>query len=131
MRDFYARGAGGAKWRRKIDRIVETPLFVDSSLTTMVQLADLCAYAVRRFCENGETDLFDRIYPRLPEINGKKVTIRHSTGVTKCQCRICLDHGRYGTAPALPATGEPSLEGAVEAAAAAVDSIEGEFKEQS
>ena len=28
--------------------IIETPLFVDSTLTGMVQIADLCAYALKR-----------------------------------------------------------------------------------
>src|SRR5208337_866150 len=53
MRHFHA---GGTMWNR-ITHIIETPFFVDSRLTVGVQLADLCAYAIRRFCENGETDL--------------------------------------------------------------------------
>jgi hypothetical protein len=77
-----------------IDRIVETPLFVDSELTLMVQLADLCAYATRRFFENGETDLFDRIYPAFDRVGGKVVGLRHYTGKNKCKCRVCVDHGR-------------------------------------
>ncbi|HEY3175295.1 MAG TPA: DUF3800 domain-containing protein, partial [Candidatus Polarisedimenticolia bacterium] len=51
----------GTMWRR-LDRVVETPLFVDSALTSMIQLADLCAYATRRFFEHEESDLFLRIY---------------------------------------------------------------------
>jgi hypothetical protein len=82
-----------------IDRIVETPLFVDSELTLMVQVADLCAYATRRFFENGETDLFDRIYPAFDRVGGKLVGLRHYTGRQACSCRVCVDHGR------LPADG--------------------------
>ena len=37
----------GTRWG-SLPRLVETPLFVDSSLTGMVQVADICAYAVRR-----------------------------------------------------------------------------------
>lgn len=36
-----------------IDRIIETPLFVDSELTCMIQVADIGAYAIRRFLDNG------------------------------------------------------------------------------
>ena len=77
-----------------IDRIVETPLFVDSQLTLMVQMADLCSYAVRRFFENREPDLLDRVYPRFDRFSGKLVGLRHYTGSTPCTCRVCLDHGR-------------------------------------
>lgn len=79
-----------------VGRLVETPLFVDSSLTSMVQLADLCAYAIRRHFENGETDLLERIYPRFDRTAGKLVGVRHYTGKQACACQICLDHGRVG-----------------------------------
>lgn len=77
-----------------IDRIVETPLFVDSQLTLMVQMADLCSYAVRRFFENSEEDLFDRVYSRFDRLNGTLVGLRHYTGRRTCRCRVCIDHGR-------------------------------------
>ncbi len=91
MRDFHARGTTYTL----IPDIVETPLFVDSRLTSMVQIADLCAYAVRRFLENGETDLFDRVYQRTDRSGGVVVGGRHFTGgASPCRCRICVDHGR-------------------------------------
>lgn len=83
----------GTQWA-SIDRIVETPLFVDSQLTSMVQLADLCSYATRRFFENNEQELFDRIYSRFDRANGRLVGLRHYTGKDRCTCRVCLDHGR-------------------------------------
>jgi hypothetical protein len=89
-RKYHAKGTAYAR----MDRLVETPLFVDSKLTSMVQLADLCAYAVRRYFENGETDLFDRIYPRFDRVGVRVVGIRHYTGRQRCDCRVCLDHGR-------------------------------------
>lgn len=91
MREFHRRGT---LWSR-IENIIETPLFVDSQLTSMVQIADLCAYATRRFFENNETGLFDRIYDRFDRYRGKLVGLRHYTGVQKCICRVCIDHGRY------------------------------------
>ena len=54
MRRFHLQGT---LWT-SISRIIETPLFVDSKLTRMVQIADLGGYALRRYVENGETDLF-------------------------------------------------------------------------
>ena len=91
MRRFHAQGT----FFTKIPRLVETPLFVESGLTSMVQVADLCAYAVRRFFENGETDLFDRIYGRFDrKPSGTLVGLRHYTGDVTCSCRVCKDHGR-------------------------------------
>jgi hypothetical protein len=90
MRRFHDQGT---KWSG-IELIVETPLFVDSELTSMVQLADLCSYAVRRFIENSEHDLFDRIYPRFDRAGGRLVGLRHYTAKNPCSCRICTDHGR-------------------------------------
>jgi hypothetical protein len=49
MRHFHEQGT---LWTR-IERIIETPLFVNSSLTSMVQIADLCSYALRRYLERG------------------------------------------------------------------------------
>jgi len=71
-----------------INQIVETPFFVDSQLTSMVQIADLCGYAVRRYFENHETDLFDRIYNRFDRRNHDVVGIHHFTSPT-CDCRVC------------------------------------------
>lgn len=88
MRRFHTKGT---LWTR-IDRIIETPLFVDSSLTSMVQMADLCAYAARRFFENNETSLFDRILDRFDKSGGRLVGIRHYTGAKPCSCKVCLAH---------------------------------------
>jgi len=85
---------GGTAFTR-IPHLAETPLFVDSSLTLMVQVADLVAYATRRFFDNGETDLFDRFYVRYDRTpQGLLVGLRHYTARTRCDCRVCLDHGR-------------------------------------
>lgn len=78
----------------QIPQIVETPFFVDRRLTSTVQLADLCAYATRRFFENGETDLFDRIYPRFDRSGQRLVGMRHYTGQATCDCKVCVDRGR-------------------------------------
>ncbi len=81
----------GTQWRA-ISRIVETPLFVASHLTSLVQVADLAAYATRRYFENRETDLFDpflSIADRLP--NGDLCGVRHFTAKRMCDCKVCTD----------------------------------------
>jgi len=88
MRKFHRQGTLWAK----VERIIETPLFVDSSLTSMVQMADLCAYATRRFFENGEEDLFNRIFGRFDYEGGRIVGIRHYTGGKNCTCKVCTAH---------------------------------------
>lgn len=91
MRNYHVNGT---LWS-KIDRIVETPMFVDSKLTSMVQLADICSYATRRFFDNNETQLFDLIRPRYDRNpGGFLVGLRHFTSKYKCQCNVCVEHGR-------------------------------------
>ena len=87
MRDFHQKGT---LWI-DIQNIIETPLFVDSKLTSMVQIADLCSYSLRRFTENGETALFEKIYTRADRYLGRTVGVRHFTD-DGCQCTICTDH---------------------------------------
>lgn len=87
MRSFHTNGT---LWH-KINHIIETPLFVDSRLTSMVQIADLCSYAIRRYIENDETFLFDKIF-KLADVSGKFVVGgRHFTNY-KCKCSICASH---------------------------------------
>jgi hypothetical protein len=88
MQRFHRRGTF---WTR-IANIIETPLFVDSSLTGMVQVADLCSYAIRRYLENSESDLFDRVFP-IADRNPRGVVVgaRHFTNFA-CTCKICVGH---------------------------------------
>lgn len=79
---------------RDIPNVVETPLFVDSALTSMIQVADLCAYALRRLLENGEDRLWKIIEPRVELVNDVMVGVRHYTGKRNCTCRICVAHKR-------------------------------------
>lgn len=89
MRDFHRKGT---LWT-KIERTIETPLFVDSQLTSMVQIADLCGYSLRRFVENGDSVLFDKIYARADRFRDKVVGVRHFTD-GGCECAICKGHAR-------------------------------------
>ena len=87
MRNFHQKGT---LWI-DIKRIIETPLFVDSKLTSMIQIADLCSYALRRFLENGETGLFDKVFTRADRFAGRVVGVRHFCD-NSCQCAICNAH---------------------------------------
>jgi hypothetical protein len=89
MRHFHEQGT---LWTA-VDRIIETPLFVDSRLTRMVQIVDLCSVALRKFCENGESDLFERIFVRSDRINETVVGVRHFSE-RNCRCNICQNHVR-------------------------------------
>ena len=87
MRSFHA---GGTLWT-SVHCIIETPLFVDSELTRMIQIADLCAYALRRYLENDETWLFEPIFGRADRIGEVAVGVRHFSP-PDCDCAICEAH---------------------------------------
>ncbi len=87
MKKFHKEGT---LWTR-LKGIIETPLFVNSELTSMVQLADLCAYALRRYLENKEDVLFDLIFKRADRKDGNIVGVRHFTSQS-CHCKICSAH---------------------------------------
>lgn len=89
MKHFHA---SGTVWTG-IQSLIETPLFVDSQLTGMIQMADLCGYALRRYLENSETDLFDLVFQRADRIGSTVVGVRHFTSLA-CACKICAAHRR-------------------------------------
>jgi preprotein translocase subunit SecA len=57
----------------------------------MVQVADLCAYALRRYLENNEEELFTKIFARADRVGNRVLGVRHFTDVG-CSCRICGTH---------------------------------------
>jgi|WetSurMetagenome_2_1015567.scaffolds.fasta_scaffold34949_2 hypothetical protein len=80
----------GTMWT-SITKIIETPFFVDSQLTSMIQLADMCAYSLRRYLENNESELFDLIFMRADRREKASVGVRHFTKAA-CGCKICAQH---------------------------------------
>ncbi len=80
----------GTLWTQ-IENIIETPLFVDSQLTSMIQIADVCAYALRRYLENNESILFDQIFQRADRRGNVVVGVRHFSDAA-CVCKICVAH---------------------------------------
>lgn len=87
MRSFHNNGT---LWT-KLNNIIETPLFVNSELTSMIQLADVCAYSLRRYLENNEDRLFNHIFARADKKGSLVVGIRHFTN-QNCVCKICVAH---------------------------------------
>jgi hypothetical protein len=87
MKEFHRTGT---LWTT-VTQIIETPLFVDSQLTSMVQIADVCSYALRRYLENQEAELFSWIFQRADRKDGVVVGIRHFVG-PECKCKICSCH---------------------------------------
>jgi hypothetical protein len=87
MKKFHE---GGTLWTN-LKNIIETPLFVNSELTGMVQIADLCGYALRRYLENKEDELFDLVFKRADRKGTIVVGVRHFTS-SSCTCKICNAH---------------------------------------
>ena len=87
MKTFLRKGT---LWTQ-IEHIIETPMFVDSQLNSMVQVADLCAYAIRRYLENAEEELFDLVFQRAHRVGVTAVGVRHFTS-PGCTCKICANH---------------------------------------
>lgn len=89
MKRFQRRGTAFTG----IHSIIETPLFVNSELTGLVQVADLCSYAIRRYLDHGEEVLFKKIFERADKTpsTGAVVGVRHYTENT-CACLICQGH---------------------------------------
>lgn len=92
MKQFHQKGT---MWT-KVKNIIETPLFVDSQLTSMVQLADLCGYALRRYLENSEKELFNLVLKRADRKDNILVGVRHYTR-KGCKCQICSQHQEADT----------------------------------
>jgi hypothetical protein len=87
MKSFHQTGT----FWTQIHHIVETPLFVNSELSSMVQMIDLCSFALRRYLENGDKILFDLIFTRADKSGNATVGIRHLANPS-CVCQICTSH---------------------------------------
>jgi hypothetical protein len=93
MKRFHQRGT---LWTQ-VEHIIETPLFVNSQLTSLVQISDVCGYVLRRYLENDEAELFDLIFQRADRKDKLVVGVRHFTKPS-CSCKIC-DSRRQARTP--------------------------------
>ena len=84
-----------------LKHVIEAPFFVDSALSAAVQVADLCAYAVRRYIEFGpakgshEERNFKRIFARFDR-STKLHGLRHYCPKGSCMCLVCAERGHGG-----------------------------------
>lgn len=85
MKKFYRQGT----FLAEIDHIIETPLFVSSELTGLIQIADLCAFALRRAIENNDPILLEPLLPIIDRRGKKMVGVRHYVGKNECNCIFC------------------------------------------
>jgi hypothetical protein len=87
MKTYHQKGT----FWTQIDHIIETPLFVNSELTSMIQIVDVCVYGLRRYIENNEEIIFNHIFKRADRKETTVVGIRHFTE-KNCTCSICSSH---------------------------------------
>lgn len=87
-RDFRSLGT---RWGRVIRSLADTPVFVNSRASRIVQLADHVAYAVFRRYQSCDTAYFDIIASKIDEENGRLHRLSHlQPGNLNCMCPACL-----------------------------------------
>jgi hypothetical protein len=80
----------GTKWG-VIRNLADTPFFVDSRASRLVQLADHIAYAVFRRYNAGDTQYFDIIASKIDSADGIIHGLVHKQTVDpNCMCPACL-----------------------------------------
>ena len=80
----------GTQWG-VIRNLADTPLFVDSRASRVIQLADHVAYAVFRRYQSGDAQYFDRIAAKFDAEDGIIHGLAHKEiGNTQCMCIACL-----------------------------------------
>lgn len=76
----------GHRWGH-LYNLTDVPLFVNSKATRMIQYADMVAYAVRRYYENGDATYFDLIAGRFDAEGGVLHGLTHYTPAgSGCNC---------------------------------------------
>jgi hypothetical protein len=74
----------------KLTRVTEVPLFVDSSATRLIQLADFVAHGVYRNYNSGDTSWLDALLPAFDSGRGKLHGLTHLTvDPNACACPAC------------------------------------------
>jgi hypothetical protein len=80
----------GASFGR-VKHLAEVPLFTDSKITRMLQLADFVAYAVFKNYERSDAKFFNVILKRFHQSGGKLHGLFHLTAKhQECYCPACL-----------------------------------------
>ena len=80
----------GTRWG-DLKNIADTPFFVDSRASRLIQLADHVAYSVFRRYNSGDSQYFDIIANRFDEDGGVIHGLSHKhNGRDACMCPCCL-----------------------------------------
>ena len=88
----------GTRWGN-LRNLAEVPLFVDSTASRLIQIADLLAWAVWRRYEQNDTRYFDRIAQRFDTEDGVIHGLVHFKRPTEqCMCPACLSRTLRGAA---------------------------------
>lgn len=88
----------GHRWGA-LQHVIETPFFVDSKLVSGIQLADVCAYALRRYVAkvdragSHEEKQFLRIVHKFDRAGDKLHGLRHYCPARSSDCMICQERG--------------------------------------
>jgi hypothetical protein len=96
----------GTRWGA-LKNIADTPFFVDSKASRMVQIADHVAYAVFRRYNSGDAQYMDLIAHRFDAVDGIIHGLAHKHADTAaCTCPGCLSRrfaaNRSGSSPSDP-----------------------------
>ena len=87
----------GTRWG-KLRNMAEVPLFVNSTASRLIQIADLLAWAVWRRYEFKDTRYFDRIVGRFDKDGGVlHGLVHHTSPADECRCPACLSRSLRGT----------------------------------
>lgn len=79
----------GHRWGQ-LYNLTDVPFFVNSRATRMIQYADMVAYAVRRYYENGDDTFFEKIARSFDAEGGVIHGLTHHIPVTSaCGCLVC------------------------------------------
>jgi hypothetical protein len=79
----------GHRWG-KLHNLCDVPLFVNSRATRMIQLADMIAFAIRRYYERGDATGFDIIAPCVDAQGGAIHGLTHRIPAgERCGCLAC------------------------------------------
>jgi hypothetical protein len=91
----------GTRWGF-LKNIADTPFFVDSRASRLVQIADHVAYAVFRRYNTGDAQYMDIIASRFDESDGVYHGLSHKhADRLNCTCHACLSRRLGGTTPGL------------------------------
>ena len=89
----------GTRWG-SLRNLAEVPLFVDSTASRLIQIADLLAWAVRRRYEHGDTRFFDRIVHRFDREGGVIHGLVHrKPPAEECYCPACFSRSFRAASP--------------------------------